>query len=52
MVLYLNKIEFLSPKDALYQVSVKFSSSGSGEEEENVKSLRRRQQRRTTTDKL
>ena len=39
MALYLNKLEFPLPKDALCQVWLKLAR-GSGEEDENVKSLR------------
>ena len=48
----LNKLEFPSPKNALFQVWMNWLS-GSGEEEENRESLpqRRQQRQRRTTDK-
>ena len=52
--LYLNKLEFPSPKDELCQVWLKLDGwnwpSGSGKEDENEKSLQQRQ--RQTTDKF
>ena len=38
LAFYLNKLEFPSPKDALYQIWLELST-GFGKEEENVKSL-------------